>query len=117
MTQDFLSSDNVHESLMKKYGRDKEFRSWGMKMPPLSFKPEWLVTIIPPFGGAAARFTVKKGASWVSVYADFDGSLGSVDDPYWEIYPFQGATFRCGINETRALMEAISASLAEQVLK
>lgn len=57
------------------------------EIPPLHFKPEWDVRIIPPFGGAMMRFTVDHNGRHVSVYCDFFEMLGFYGEPYWEMYP------------------------------
>lgn len=80
-------------------------------VPPLHFKPEWEVKIIPPFGGAVARFTVGYNKKHVSVYLDWHGRLGCVDEPYYELYPFDGDTKRHYLYETEELMKDIDSVL------
>lgn len=82
-------------------------------IPPLHFKPEWEVKIIPPFGGAVARFTVDYNKKHVSVYLDWYGRLGCMDEPYYELYPFDGGTKRYYLNETEELMKDIETVLEE----
>lgn len=100
------------EGFNNKYVNDKKYREWSHEIPPLRFKGDWDVTIIPPFGGAAVRFMVAWGGRNVSVYADFDGSLGAADEAYWEIYPNADSdSERFLIGETDALIDAIDMSL------
>jgi hypothetical protein len=89
-------------------------RGWCDKIPFIPFKPGWLVKIIPPFAGAVARFLVStNGREYTSVYLDCYSQLGGWDIPYWEVYPYDGDTFRCEMNETDKLIEAIEISLNE----
>lgn len=91
----------------------EEWTSWVDKMPALHFDPTWGVQIIPPFGGALARFRISKGNTWVSVYFDaFNrlGYFGSVFDdpvPYFELYPFGDDVKRYGLDEVDELMSDI----------
>ena len=95
--------------------RDYEYSKWNRDIPFLQFDKDWQVKVIPPFGGAVARFCVKYEKAWVSVYLDCYDSLGYVGVPYWEIYPYDDDdTFRCGINETDELINAIRESINEQ---
>jgi hypothetical protein len=84
-----------------------ETRKWMTKIPYLKFPSDVEVKVIPPFGGAMARFVVKKGKRGVSCYLDCYGHLGAMDEPYWEIYPYKNDTYRCYLNETDELMEKI----------
>lgn len=85
-------------------------------MPFLNFPKQWGIKIIPPFGGALARFVVKKGSASVSVYADFYEALGCSEVPHWEIYPdATGDNARFSIEaETKEMLKAIGKSLAKQ---
>lgn len=100
--------------LTEKYGRDAKYREWMGQMPVIHFPPSWGIIMTPPFGGAAARFQVRKGLARVSVYADFDQSLGCMDEPYWEVYPYDDDTYRCPIDDVAGLMAAISESIRQQ---
>lgn len=89
-------------------------RGWCDKIPFIPFKPGWLVKVIPPFAGAVARFLVSTdGKNYVSVYLDCYSQLGTWDSPYWEVYPYDGDTFRCNMNEVGRLVDAIDCSLNE----
>lgn len=97
-----------------RYGRDTEYRKWAKEMPPIAFPPSWQVYVIPPFGGAAVRFLVKKGDAQVSVYADFDDSLGCYGEPYWECRPARdGDTARFDLVDVEGLVAEVRASLAK----
>lgn len=88
--------------------RNEEWRTWVDKIPHLQFKEDWKVKVIPPFGGAIARFLVEKGGNRVSVYLDCYGILGAVDEPYWEVYPYEGDVYRVLMNDTDELMKVIA---------
>jgi len=83
------------------------------KLPILSFPPDWKITLVPPFGGAAVRFLVHgKNDRWISVYLDLNNQLGCVDEPYWEIYPNkEGDNERFLLNETCQLLASIQLAL------
>lgn len=87
---------------------------WVQKMPALSFPQDWKVKIIPPFGGAMARFQVTTDTAFVSVYLDVFKRLGSCDGPYWEVYPYDNDVYRCAMEETQKLLEAIQYSINQQ---
>lgn len=94
--------------LARNYSESFESDKWVNEIPYLNFKEDWDVKIIPPFGGAVIRFLVTKaGKNRVSIYLDCYSMLGSVDMPYWEVYPYDDDTFRCPMNDTKALMDAI----------
>lgn len=92
----------------------EKWRDWCTKMPKLHFKEEWEVKIIPPFGGAFARFTIDYKGNHISVYCDVLSRLGyMVDDngepiPYFEIYPNEnGDCSRYYFDEVDAMMHEI----------
>ena len=78
------------------------------QIPALHFKEEWEVKIIPPFGGAFARFTIDYNGNHISVYYDALSRLGYMPQPYFEIYPNDnGDCSRYYANETGEMMEDI----------
>lgn len=81
------------------------WQKWMPRIPQLSFPPDWRVRIWPPFGGALIRFQVDDK---ISVYLNVNNALGYMNEPYWEIYPYEGDTFRCPMNETDELIAAIN---------
>lgn len=99
--------------------RVERWREICNEMPHLAFPRGWEVAIIPPFGGAVARFRVRKGRAAVSVYADYYERLGGWSEPHWEIYPgpsgenewFSIAT------ETDEMLAAIAKSLRAQAIE
>lgn len=93
----------------------EDWRGWLDKIPSLDFPKGWHVKIIPPFAGALVRFqvTTDKGG-WSSIYLDVNEALGYFGEPYWEIYPYNGDTARCAINDTKHLMQYIRQSLEER---
>lgn len=94
-----------------------EYRKWISEIPFIPFRRGWLVSPIPPFGGAVVRFQVrtpKQKNKSVSVYLDCYEQLGLYGgSPYWEVYPFEKDVGRCGISEVDELLRMISAGLRE----
>ncbi len=83
----------------------ENWRGWVEVIPALHFRPKWRVKIIPPFCGAMVRFQVSHKD--ISVYLDVSDTLGCFGEPYWEIYPYEGDTYRCAMNETDELIRVI----------
>ena len=105
---------SYRERMDTKYKMEElyEWDKWRMEIPYLKFKPEWEVKVIPPFNGAVVRFLVKKGENTISTYLDCYNELGFVGQPYWEIYPYvDGDVYRCLMDETELLIDAIEQSL------
>ena len=97
-----------------------EWKKWDREIPYISFPDRFEVKIIPPFGGAMVRFTIRDKEykdTHVSVYLDCYEILGIYGgDPYWEIYPdVDGDVYRCGINETEELIKRIEISISKQI--
>jgi hypothetical protein len=105
---------------INKYVNDEFYRKCSEAIPIIHFPSDWGVKIIPPFGGAVARFLISKDGATVSVYADFDSSLGyyvdrdGADMPYWEIYPYDEDVYRCDIDNVDDLMLRIGQSIRQQ---
>lgn len=98
--------------------RKDEWLKWMNEIPAINFKSDWLVTVIPPFGGAIARFLVAHKDNpneTISVYLDCYGRLGCMNQPYWEMYPrtYEGYedTERFYIEEVEELVGAIDDQL------
>jgi hypothetical protein len=95
----------------------EKWRESIQQIPYISFKEGWEVSIIPPFGGAMARFLVREKSNQkgrVSVYLDYFDNLGCVGKPYWEVYPIGNDTARHLLNETDDLVKTIEQALIEQ---
>ena len=76
--------------------------------PSLNFDKEWDIKIIPPFGGAVARFLVFKNEEQIcSVYLDWYENLGCFGEPYYELYPFEDDIKRYSLKETDELINDI----------
>jgi len=93
-----------------------DYEKWHKQIPYISFPAGWKVKIDFPRTGAMVRFRVCLVPNLeedVSIYLDCDEILGMYGGPYWEVYPHRGDTFRCGMNETDRLIEAIAESLVE----
>lgn len=87
------------------------WRKWDEEIPFIHWPGDWSVKAIPPVTGAVVRYKVKKpGDKIVSVYLDCYDILGFFGEPYWEIYPHNNDTFRCKMNDTTALLQAIEES-------
>lgn len=77
-------------------------------IPYIKFPATWEVKIVPPFGGAVARFMVKlPDGVTKSVYLDCFDRLGFVGHPYWEVYPYKDDVGRCDIHDTKKLLQMI----------
>ena len=96
--------------------RDRLMNSekWREQIPFMSFPPEWTIQITPPFNHAVVRFRIRQENANVSVFLDCYELLGSYGEPYWDVSPYEGDNFRCKMNDTEALLRAISSSLKEQ---
>lgn len=91
-----------------------EWRKWLSEIPTITFPSDWAVQIVPPFGGAVARFCVHKEGKRISVYLDCYDELGFVGQPYWEMYPYKGDTYRCLMNDTDELVQKIKEALEDK---
>jgi len=88
----------------------EEMRSMVDDIPYFSFPPHWKIKIIPPFAGAAARFTVEANGNFVSIFLDAKNNLGCMSGPYWEVYSTKTDDIeRFMLNESDELLAAISA--------
>lgn len=91
-----------------------EAREWVSKIPYMKLMKlpaDVEFKVIPPFGGAICRFMVKKGQRTISCYLDCYGSLGAESEPYWEIFPYNGDTYRCKLNDVDDLSKMIEEEL------
>lgn len=98
----------------------EEWMKWVKEMPYLHFKSSWEVQVIPPFGGALARFVVRlKDApdTWISIYFDPHCNLGYMKGPYWEVYPIGEDTERWLVGEEQEMIESIHKELLKQKRK
>lgn len=94
----------------------RQWRERAAQVPFLRFDPDWEVAVTPPFGGADARFRVRQGKAFVSVYLDFDSHLGYMDEPYWELHPSpDGDVERFLLNDADGLIRGIAESIAAQL--
>ena len=108
--------------LKSKMESEYEWQHWVQYLPYLDFDDNWKVKVIPPFGGAVARFQIKHKENedaWVSVYLDCYGELGAKKKPYWEVYPYQYEdyedVFRVMLGDEDELLEKIRESLQQQI--
>jgi len=89
----------------------EKWREWYFKIPYLRFKPEWEVSIGPPFTGAMARFRLRYKENEISVYLDCFSRLGFYGDgyaePYWKMRPYENDTARFAMSDTEGLLAAI----------
>jgi len=105
-------SDSTSEIITASWnlGKIMGWKEWERKIPYIRFPTKWRIKIVPPFVGAMVRF---KASSYntgkdVSVYLDCHDVLGCMKTPYWEIYPIDGDTARCEMEDTKRLIEIIS---------
>ncbi len=118
MSDEIMNEITALSIIEKKY----DWLKWVKEIPFISFRPEWKVRIIPPFNRAIVRFVVSDMTEkkWVSVYLDCYNHLGYYTDaeghpkPYWEVYPVDGDTARCSMNDIKTLLKDIQRSLDEQ---
>ena len=99
-----------------RYDKTMETLKWQEQIPYLHFKKDWVVKIVPPFGGAVCRFRVKNRIDQkesVSIYLDCYNNLGIMDEPYWEVYPIDDDARRFYMYETDELMECIEQALKQ----
>jgi hypothetical protein len=82
------------------------------RIPFIQFPGDWKIQVIPPFSDAVVRFRVQlPSGTEKSIYLDARNSLGywdKIDEPYWEVYPYQSDIGRCGIDEINSLLEMIA---------
>jgi len=92
----------------------EEWRKWMGRIPAIEFPAGWQVKVIPPFGGAMARFRVLAGGKDISVYLDVFDRLGCVGAPYWEVYPYQGDVGRVPMDDVSGLIAMIQETVDEE---
>lgn len=91
-----------------------EWRKWTKEIPFIKFPASWSIKPMPPFGGAVARFRVMRGEDGpVSIYLDCYEQIGSYEEPYWEVCPFDGDVGRCPMADTKELVRMIGGGLRE----
>lgn len=56
------------------------------EIPSFELRPGYRIKILPPYGGALIRFNIFHDHTRFSVYFDANDALGSVREPYWEVY-------------------------------
>ena len=96
---------SIHRSMVEE---DERWREIINEIPYIKFHQDWLVSVIPPFGGSVARFRVRlPSGNEKSVYLDFYDRLGYFGSPYWEVYPYRGDCGRAALNDTNLLVEMI----------
>lgn len=96
-----------------KLAQKQEWMKWQKEIPFIQWPADWLVKAVPPFAGAIIRYRVKKmeNKNSVSIYLDCYDQLGCFGEPYWEIFPVEGDTYRCAMKNTDELLEQIKIAL------
>lgn len=89
--------------------RKEGWREWAKEIPMIKFPSHWYVKILPPFAESIVRFWIytKLHNHPVSVYLD-------PEDQEWEVHPCVESpdnTFRCDMNDIKALLGAIEKAL------
>lgn len=112
--------NGIHNRMLMsaKYHDLFESNKWQGLIPAFKIKPDWLIQIIPPFTGAIIRFRISRenfrNRQFISVYLDGYELLGySGGNPYWEVYPVDGDTWRCAMDDIDGLMEGIEKGLQQ----
>ena len=98
------------------YDKAMQTEKISLEIPFIQFPSNWKIKIVPPFSGASIRFYVQDQFSdekFVSIYLDWFSMLGSVDEPYWEVYRYKEDVCRVLLNDVDDLIEAIKLSLNE----
>ena len=85
----------------------EEWQMWRERIPVMHFDPEWDVRIIPPTTGAIVRFLV----NGLSIYLDCYARLGTLSEPYWELYPYGNDVGRFLMADVEGLFAAIREEL------
>lgn len=92
-------------------GEAFEWEKWDKLIPFIKWPDGWEIKARPAFNGAIIRYKVRRNdAKEFSIYLDCYNALGMFTGPYWEAYPIDGDTFRCGLKEVDKLVEAIKES-------
>ncbi len=102
--------DNYVENSIRRsqVEHDEKWSDIMKEIPPINFDKEWDILVIPPFGGAVARFIVMKDYVRVaSVYLDWYEHLGIYGEPYYELHPWEDDIKRYSLKETIELVEDI----------
>lgn len=98
--------------------RLERWQEISQSLPYIPVRGDWKIRVMPPSGGALARFHVMRGEAHVSVYYDEYCRLGGWNEGYWEIWPdADGDNARFGRDDADDLSEAIEKSLAAQEAK
>lgn len=105
-----MSLSFEHSVSRTKLEAAEKWRDCVAKIPSIKFPADCSVKVIPPFGGAIARFLVCKNNKEVSVYLDFYDALGFMNEtPYYEIHPNkEGDCSRFFLNETEQMIQEIT---------
>ena len=72
------------DKLYTRIKAEKTFEE-GIEVPALELPVGYKIKMRYPFMGAYVRCFIVTPHSEYSVYYDVDGSLGAVDEPYWEV--------------------------------
>jgi len=113
--------EETHKKSVEKYmlaaqmQRVFEWDKYMAIIPKIKFPKEWDVQLQPPYMTAIVRFVAYDGDESISVYLDGFNTLGiysPITDkeptPYWEAYELEdGETFRCAMDETDILINAM----------
>ena len=92
----------------------EDWRSLQNSIPFIKTQPGWEIKVIPPFGGAVARFLVRnESGKSASVYLDCFDRLGCYGEPYWEVYPVGDDVGRCPMADVESLVSLINKSFKD----
>lgn len=97
---------------------EERWSHWRRAIPAIEFRQGWRVRVVPPFGGAIARFEVIEGDLMVSVFLDCYDRLGwfgtGTQSPYWQVHPYKGASVDIAMDDSDGLVERIAESFAQR---
>ena len=113
-----LDESMIHRITIRKMEYEieeaREWEKWRLLIPWIPTKSNWQMKPQPPFAGAVVRFLIQNDTGKdCSIYLDCYDNLGSVGQPYWEIYPVDGDTVRVLMNDFHGLVKAIESALEE----
>ena len=106
-------NDLYFKRIEVEYG--EQWRKLTYKIPSLKFDSNWDVFILPPYGGAVARFCLEYNGNTASVYLDWYSRLGCVESPYWEVLSGYNDPERFMLNDTDEMMAYITTCLNKEL--
>lgn len=95
-----------------------EWDKWDNELPYLSV-PEYLeIRAVPAFNTGIIRYNIRHREyqkAWVSIYFDAYQMADCMEEPHYELYPYEDDTFRIEMGKEKELMEAVIESINKQL--